>query len=323
MSQPLVHFVILNWNQPELTAACLDSLSRQEYRNFQIVLVDNGSSDASVAFFRERYPGVILIEQHPNIGYSPGNNLGIAYALSQETDYIFLLNNDTEVHPQMLSMLMDVAESDSRVGAVGPTMYYHDPANVIWAGENHIDWPGARLLRSHFGELDHGDLTKERAPRPVDCIDTCAILIKRRVFEKVGLFNADYFINYDDLDLNLRIARAGFSMLYVPQAKMWHKVSATMGQASPATTYYMTRNALLLFWTQAPSIFKYISVARILGRTLRPTLAWTVRRKYRNAFFRRKRAANLFALRDFFLKRFGRMGPDVERACDGRQPAPS
>jgi GT2 family glycosyltransferase len=314
--QPAVYAVILNWNQGEMTADCLDSLARQDYSNFHVVIVDNGSEDDSPAMLRERFPYVTILEIGENLGYSLGNNVGIRQAMSKGADYILLLNNDTEVDPTMLTRLVDVAESDPGIGMVGPTMYYAEPPDMIWSATNFIDWQRATVVREHMGRLDDGmsSLLPE-SPQQVDAIDTCALLVNREVISKIGLMNGDYFINYDDVDWNVRARKAGYKLVYVPTARMWHKVSAAMGQASPATTYYMTRNQLLFFWTHTPGPLRILAISRILLRTVRTVGAWTLKPQYRG--FRRKRDANLLALRDFFLGRFGKMGPDVVRVCYG------
>lgn len=139
--------------------------------------------------------------------------------------------------------------------------------------------------------------------------------LKRAVLERIGLLDERFFINYDDVDLSLRAGAAGYRVLYVPAARMWHKVSAAMGQASPATTYYMTRNALLLFRLHGRGLGRASAMARVFARTARTIGAWTLRPQYRDPLFRRKRDANLFALRDFCAGRFGKMGPDVARVC--------
>lgn len=314
---PLVCFVVLNWNQPDLTSECLDSLARQDYANCRVIVVDNGSTDNSADVVRQRHPWVEVLEIAHNIGYSPGNNVGLECALQQDADYVFLLNNDTEVDPHMLSQLVEVAGSEVGIGMVGPTMYYVDPSNMIWGGDNRIDWKRARLIRHRFGELDTDGALRREQPKEVDYIDTCGILVKRQVIEHIGLMDGRYFINFDDLDWNTRARKAGYKIIYVPPARLWHKVSATMGIASPATTYYMTRNALLFFWTHGPGIWKVLAPLQIILRTLRPIGAWTLKSRYRTELFRRKRDANLLALRDFFLGRFGKMGPDVARVCYG------
>lgn len=318
INYPLVYFVILNWNQRDLTLDCLASLVQLDYPNYRIVLVDNDSQDDSVPAVGQRFPAVILIENAENLGYSKGNNVGICRALSEQAAYVFLLNNDTVVDPKMLTELVKVAESDQAIGMVGPTMYCAEPPNMIWSAINHIDWAHGRIIKPCISKIDEpmGRLLP-KSPVEVDYVDTCAVLVKGEVISQVGLMNGDYFINFDDLDWNTRCREAGYKIIYVPTARMWHKVSATMGQASPATTYYMTRNGLLFFWAHAPGPLRLLAVAQIVARTTRTILAWTLKPEYRTC--RRKRDANLLALRDFFLGRFGRMGSDVSRVCYGDQ----
>jgi GT2 family glycosyltransferase len=160
------------------------------------------------------------------------------------------------------------------------------------------------------------ETTSQFQPVEVDYIDTCAILIKNDVIHRIGGMDGRYFINFDDLDFNVRSKRAGFKIVYVPAARMWHRVSSSMGIASPGTTYYMTRNALLFFWSHAPGVWKIIDVLLLITRTIRTILAWNLKPGYRNDDkFSRKSAANLFALRDFCFGRFGKMGQDVHEAC--------
>lgn len=317
LQEPLVTFVILNWNQPDLTAECLESLSQQTYCNFRVLIVDNGSQDNSVSILRSRFPWAEIVCLEHNVGYGMGNNIGIEYALRTPTDYIFLLNNDTQVAPDMLSILVGVAEADSRIGIVGPTMFYFEPSDVLWSGENHIQWRSGQVLRNGMGKRVAQEALRKMSDCKVDHIDTCAALVRRKVFESIGYLDPKYFINYDDLDFDLRAKRAGFDVVYVPRAFMWHKVSMTMGPASPATTYYMTRNALALFWSRAPLLLKLVAVSSILVRTLRTMFVWMIKPKYRTDIHRRKLKANAYGLRDFFLRRFGRMGEDVARVCYG------
>ncbi len=309
---PEVYFVVINRNQYELTRDCLISLQNQDYKNFQVIIVDNGSIDNSINRLENDFENFIFIKLSENIGYSPGNNVGIEYALSNGADYIFLLNNDTVVDRQMLSILMSVSESSNEIGIVGPTMYFSEPPDTIWAGENIIDWKKANIIRKEMGTQCNYETVSQNPPIGVDYIDTCAILIKNEVFHRIGLMDGRYFINFDDLDLNIRSQRAGYKIVYVPAARIWHRVSSSMGLTSPGTTYYMTRNALLFFWSHTPGLWKFTDVLRITISTIRTILTWSLKPSFRkNAQYDRKRAANIFALRDFFLGRFGKMGQDV------------
>lgn len=312
---PQVSVVILNWNQAELTIDCLKSVYAQDYDNFFVIVVDNGSTDRSPELIQKQFPQVEMILNDHNVGYSKGNNIGIEQAIQKDADYVFLLNNDTEVDPAMLISLVNAAESDPKIGLIGPKMFYADKTDLVWCGDSYIDWKHASFQRHRTDD----EMASRLEPKEVDFIDSCAILIRRTVLERIGSLNEDYFINFDDYDFNMRVKKTGNKIIHVPYANMWHKVSATMGQASPATTYYYTRNSLLFFATHAPGIWKFIAPLLVVIDTARTVGAWMVRPKFREEIFRKKRAANLLALRDFALKRFGEMGPDVSEVCFGRE----
>jgi GT2 family glycosyltransferase len=301
-----------------MTMECLESLQKLNYPEFEVILVDNGSQDGSVEQIKARFPETTFIANLHNLGYSQGNNVGIEHALLSKSQYILLLNNDTVVDPDMLSLLVEAVEAEPQIGIAGPTMFYFDPPDILWSGENYIDWHRSEVVKTRMGERLDTECISHQDPVAADYIDSCAILVRREVFEKIGRMDARYFINYDDLDLNVRARKAGYKIVYVPQARMWHKISAAMGIASPGTTYYMTRNSLLFFWTHAEKLTKIWNLGQILYRTSRTVLAWSLKQEYQTDIYRRRRAANLYAVRDFFLGRFGKMGVDVENACKPR-----
>lgn len=318
MNYPLVTIIILNWNQADMTMDCLRSLQCVIYPNFRIVIVDNGSQDQSVEKIHSEFPGITVIENGENVGYSEGNNLGIRYALQTDTKYIFLLNNDTLVDPNMLSLLVDVAESDPQIGITGPTMFYADPPDMLWAGENRIDLKRTRILKKRMGETVQRENLEMLKPIDVDYIDSCAILIRREVFEKIGLLDSKFFINFDDVDLNLRASKGGYKVVYVPRAIIWHRVSAALGIASPANTYYMTRNSFLFYLKHTTGIRKLAIAIRLLFNISRTTIAWFIKPQYHTSLYQKRRKANLLAIRDYAMHQFGKMGPDVNQICYGK-----
>jgi GT2 family glycosyltransferase len=263
-----------------------------------------------------------FIKNPSNVGYSEGNNNGIAAALEQGADYIFLLNNDTLVDPEMLPQMLVEAEADPTIGIVGPTMFFADPADMLWGGENHIDWRTARVVRKDLGMKIDWEKRAAEAPRRVDYIDSCAVLVRRAALELVGGLDPRYFINFDDVDLNVRVRKAGFSVVYVPSARMWHRVSAAMGLFSPATVYFMTRNTLLFFSTHLTGPQKWLSVSKLLARTCRTVTACTIQGKYRTEADRNKRKAELLGVRDYFRGSFGPMSEDAARVCQRINPSP-
>jgi GT2 family glycosyltransferase len=319
MSMPTVYIIIVNWNGVSDTLQCLASVMELDYHPFKIVVVDNGSTDGSVSAIRAHYPYVELIETGENLGYTGGNNVGIRYALDCGVDYVFLLNNDTIVDPYMLERLVAFAESHPAAGIVGPKQYFFDRPSVIAGTGSVIDWRQGTIRHLRRGETESGQgQSATEIPRRVDFIDGCAVFVRGKLIEEVGMLDERFHLGgYEDADWGVRATAHGYQVWNVPEAKMWHKLSATAGIGSPLTTYFMTRNALLFFWQNTPGYHRWFCVSRIGLRTLRTVGAWTLKSKYRTEIFRRKRDANLLALRDFFLKRFGPMGPDVAQVCFG------
>lgn len=312
---PLVCFVLLNWNQTALTIDCLTSLAQQDYGNFRVLVIDNGSTAGSAGAIRSQFPQVELIELPENIGYSPANNLGIKHALAQKCDYVFLLNNDTTVDSQMLTHLVAVAESDASIGMTGPTMLYYSNPEIIWSAGASIDWRTGAATQldegRHLGSIDNA------ACRDVDYITSCAVCIKKQVFEDVGLMDERYFIYYEEADLSIRASAKGWRSVHVPWARMWHKVSATMGETSPATEYYMNRNAMLFLAKNQQGWPRLRSLMMATSRNLLAVAAYTFESHHGGRL--PNRTARLLAIRDAMAGRWGRMGSDVAVVCHARR----
>lgn len=314
----LVSVIIINWNQAMMTKDCILSLQESDYEKIKVIIVDSGSTDNSVEEIRNTFNGIEVIELGENLGYSDGNNVGIRSAIRNGTDYVLLLNNDTTVDSKMISNLVQVADSDPRIGIVGPTQFYFDRPDIIWGAANYVNWSRGSTIRSFMDEAFDKNGSQENSSDIIDAdyIDTCAALVRREVFEEAGLLDTKYFINFDDADLGLRTNKAGYRVVYSPNGKMWHKVSAAMGQASPATTYYMTRNQLLFFSQHAKGWNRISAFLSIVFRTVRTIIAWSIKPRYsQDDLYRRRRDANFFALRDFMFGRFGKMGADVAKVC--------
>lgn len=313
-ASPAVAIVILNWNNAPDTIECLESTSRLDYANLRTLVVDNGSTDGSAEAIRAAYPDIEILALEGNLGYAEGNNVGIREALKQSPDYVFVLNNDVFLEPDALTRLVAAMEAAPQAAMAGPRVYCTDPAGAIFAEGSFVRWSRGRIEhRGMYGRADE-NLT---GPEPVDFLVGCGVLIRSSLIERIGLLDPGFFLNYEDVEWGVRAARSGFRSLYVPDAVLYHKVSATLGPGSAANTYYMTRNGLRFFWNNAPGMSRFLSTALIVLRTMRTVTAWTLRSQYRTPEFRSKRRANLFALRDFLFGRFGPMGPDVRRVCYG------
>lgn len=312
LPQPLVAIVILTWNQRELTLDCLASLTEMDYpaNRLQTIVVDNGSHDDTPAAIREQFPNVTVLENADNLGFAEGNNVGIRHALQGSAQYIMLLNNDTIVGHEMLTNLLAVMDQKPEVGIVGPKMLYFDPPDTIWCAGNQIDWRLGSSVRLQAGELD---TRPDDNPKSVDFITACGILLRREVIEQIGLLDPRFFIYYEETDWCMRAKRGGWRILYVPKARLWHKVSAAMGTTSPATDYYMNRNVLLFLAKNQHGFAKMISVITAAARNLIAVLAYTV--KSHDGKRIPNRNARLLALRDAVSGRWGPMGADVAQVC--------
>jgi GT2 family glycosyltransferase len=314
IKSPIVAIVILNWQNAPDTLDCLKSVMRLSYDNYYTIVVDNGSRDDSVRQIQSAFPEVNLIPLPDNLGYAAGNNAGIQEAMEQGTDYIFVLNNDTLLEPDILKKLVNVAEKNPQVGMVGPKMYCYQPDNVIFAAGSVIEWKKGDIFHRGMFTADQTWLDSNK-PEPVDFITGCGVLVRRELIETVGPLDLSFFLNYEDVEWCVRARRMGYEVWYTPDAALWHKVSATLGEASPANTYYMTRNSLFFFWVNSNPINRWFTTFRIIVRTIKTNFTWTVKKQYQNDEYRRLRHANMFALRDFLRGNFGQMGEDVAVIC--------
>ncbi|MDH3197257.1 MAG: glycosyltransferase family 2 protein [Candidatus Krumholzibacteria bacterium] len=247
---PRVVVIVLTWNGRDLTLECLESLRSVRAAGVEVVVVDNASSDGTAAAVRERHgDGVTLIENGANLGFSAGNNVGIAYALRRGARFMLLLNNDTAVDPDFIDELLRPLERDPRVGITGPKIYYYTPRDRIWFAGGEVRM--ARGLARHVGirETDRGQYD---APREVDYVTGCALMARREVYEEIGLLDPSYAAYFEDTDLCMRARRAGYGLLYVPTAKVWHKISAsTGGQLGRRKIARRLRSGARFFWRYA------------------------------------------------------------------------
>jgi GT2 family glycosyltransferase len=224
---PSIAVIVLTWNGRDLTLDCLASLERITTPNVRVIVVDNASSDGTVAAIAQHHGGrVTVIANTANLGYAGGNNAGIRRALEEGADFVLLLNNDTVVDPGFAGRMADALLADPGAGVAGPKIYYFDPPDRIWFAGGEVSlWRGTAR---HIGirETDHGQYD---APRAVDYVSGCALLARREVFERVGLLDESYRAYFEDADFCLRAARAGFAVRYVPDARVWHRISASTG----------------------------------------------------------------------------------------------
>lgn len=294
-----VIIIVLNWNGLGYTLDCLASLQHLDYPDYEVVVVDNGSTDGSVGAIRQGFPDVTLIENGENLGFTGGNNVGLRHALRRNADYVLLLNNDTEVAPDFLQHMVEAAEADPSIGIAGPTIYYHERPDLTWSAGGKIDRPRGQTQMIGLDKRDIGQYGT--SPREVDFVTGCALLVRGSVLEQVGLLDEKFFAYYEEVEWCVRAHRAGYRIVNVPRAKVWHKISPQARSDSPFVHYLMTRNRLL--WIKESRLGPGVLWRVLVFDHLRTLVSWTVRPKWRQK--RPQRDAMLKAIGDFFRCRFG------------------
>jgi len=242
MTNKKVFIIIINFNGWPDTKECLESLSRVEYDNFEVVLIDNASKDDYGLRTTDYGLKIHEIRNKENLGFAGANNQGIKLALANNANYVLLLNNDTMVEPDFLSKLVEEAEDDESTGIVGPLICFYDDHNKIWSAGGKISNHSTKGELIAYQEIDEGEY---QAPEQVDYISGTCLLIKSEVIKKIGLISEDYFLYYEDTDWCLRAEKAGWRSLLVPAAKIYHKVSKSAGESSYPYIYYHSRNGLM------------------------------------------------------------------------------
>ena len=241
---PPVTAVILNWNRPQDTLNCLRSLSETAYPALDIIVVDNGSTDDSVTTLSSTLPDVTLLVNERNLGYAAGNNVGIAHALRGPAAFVLVINNDAVVEQAAVVELVRAAGRQPRAGALVPKILYASEPDRIWAA-------GARWARFpprvKLVGLNAPDLPRFDQPRELAYATGCAWLLSRPALEELGGFDPAYFMYQEDYDFCYRLGVAGYTLHYVPAARVRHAVSAGLGSFSPQWWYQWSRSVVRFY----------------------------------------------------------------------------
>lgn len=238
MSTASISLIIPNWNGLHHLQTCLDAVFEQTWPHYEVVLVDNGSSDGSCQFVADNYPEVRIVRLERNLGFAGGTNLGIR---SSASDYVATLNNDTQAEPAWLEELVEAMESHPRVGMVASKMLFHDQREVINSAGIAVDRAGM-AWDLQGGVPDHGE------GQPYDVFGPCAgaALYRRAMLAQIGPFDEDYFSYLEDVDLAWRARATGWRCLYMPSARVYHVHSGSGLETTPLKSYLLGRNK---WWT--------------------------------------------------------------------------
>lgn len=255
---PKVFIIILNYNRRDRLKKCLDSIFKINYPNYEVVLVDNNSTDGSLEMARAGYSRSVFIKNEENIGYSAGNNVGIRYALERMADYVLLLNNDTEVKSDFLLKLIEESEKNSQVGILSPVVF-SGLSGKVWFSGGKIDW--LRMKTIHQREL------QDKNNFETEFISGCAMLVKKDVFRKIGLLDDDFFLYWEDADFSLRAKRAGFKIGVVMSSWIDHYEREESG--SENKIYWLVLSGLMFFKKNSKAFFRYWAIFYVKLRRIK------------------------------------------------------
>jgi hypothetical protein len=248
----MISVIILNWNGRDHLYECLSSVLKQTYNEYEVIVVDNGSTDGSQEYIRSMFPSVNLICNDQNYGFCKGNNIGIR---SAKGEYIVLLNNDTVVDSDWLQQLYECMISDAEVGFCASKLLLYSERNLLDAAGDGYSICGAGYKRGHFEE-------ESRYDKDEYVFGACAgaAMYKKEMLDKIGLLDEDFFVAYEDSDLSFRAQLAGYKCKYASKAKVYHKVNSTLGTLSDTYVFYGHRNVEFAYFKNMP------------GRLIRKTL---------------------------------------------------
>lgn len=248
LDSPKVAVILVNWNGLDDTTECLQSLAHTSYADLQIIVVDNASTDGSLAALRSLQT-IHLLENRSNQGFGAACNQAATAALQMQCDYLLFLNNDTIVDPGFIEPLVSAFQQDTSIAIAESVIYdYHSKERVECAGA-HFDWRTG--VASHLHEI------VAATPYDIGYACGCAAMVDARKWSGIGMFDPRFFLYYEDVDLSVRARSLGYRVVAVPQSKVWHKGSSSVGFSS-RRFYYMRRNLLLLLakhgsWRQWPA----------------------------------------------------------------------
>lgn len=228
-----VSIIIVNWNGKKYLEKCIKSLLAQSYKDFEIILVDNASTDDSLELVRHKFPMVRIIQNKTNVGFAEGNNIGIE---KSDGKLVALVNPDAFVDVDWLLTLVEVLEGFSGIAAVTGKIYYF--GDKYGKDAVFCTWPKINCYSATPYNF-HDNEPKSK----VDYLSGAAMLVRREVIERIGKMDTGYFLFFEETDWCARMIRAGYDLVYIPEAKAWHVVSASVSD-SQKKTYFLERNRI-------------------------------------------------------------------------------
>jgi GT2 family glycosyltransferase len=241
---PLISIITVDYNGHDMTLELLQSIDNQSYKNIELFVVDNASRAEYSAFYSKHYPSVFYIRSDKNLGFAGGNNLAVKQA---KGDFLFFINNDAEITEGCLQKLVALFEQNPNLGIVSPLLLYHNESKnrgndlIQYAGTTRVHPITARNRTIGEKEWDTGQYTEAK---PTAYAHGAAMMVKREIIENIGTMFEDFFLYYEELDWCERIRKAGYDIYIEPNARVYHKESASVQKISGLKAYYLNRNRI-------------------------------------------------------------------------------
>jgi len=258
----LVSIITVNYNQPAVTEALLQSIrEKNTYPNLEIIVVDNASAPNPVPLLADRYPEAKFIRSEVNLGFAGGNNLGIQHATG---DYLFFINNDTEITEGLIERLVAHLEEDRSVGMISPKIRYYDKPRVLqYAGYTPMNFFTCR--NACIGQFQEDEGQYDHSPAATGYAHGAAMMVRREVIDKAGPMPENYFLYYEELDWCERIRSKGYAIRVDPRALIYHKESVSVGRKTFLKEYFMNRNRILFVRRNAPALKQLVFYCYFMG----------------------------------------------------------
>jgi GT2 family glycosyltransferase len=272
VGQPRVVVVIVSWNRVDELSAALESFTAVAYPNYELVVVDNASQDATVATVRARFPHVTVLVNERNLGYTGGSNVGFRYALAHGADYVLLLNQDVRVAPDLIERLVAVLEADPRIAIAGAKNRLMENPGYTWGRYGKLNWGPLLVYTVGRYEPDYDEPT----PKDVEWVIGNGCMLRGAVLREVGLFDEELFHFNEDVEWCMRVHRANYRVVYVDDAELLHHGSSSTdrGQQFVSTSAYFLGRSAIVFARKYASAGQWLRllINMALGLCLRA--AW-------------------------------------------------
>jgi GT2 family glycosyltransferase len=252
---PKVFIIILNYNGKAVIKNCLKSVFKMTYPNFEVVLVDNNSTDGSLELAKANFSKINFIKNEENLGFGTGNNIGIRFALERMAEFVLVLNNDTEVDKDFLTKLIEVAQIDEKIGLLSPVIF-NGHTKQTWFSGGKINW--LKMRTEHIKSIKTEDYY------PSSFITGCSMLVRATVFKEIGLFDEDFFLYWEDADFSHRANKAGFKNMIVTGSWVYHFEQSEKYQANKV--YWLVVSGLIFFKKNTPFWLRPWIKIYIIGR---------------------------------------------------------